>query len=100
MALGATPEDVSHPDILLEPGKCINCGICVRLSQKLTGTELFGFVHRGFATRVKPYYDPGANGAVSQALLQCAVACPTGAIMSRAELGQRHCDCLAWKSPA
>ncbi len=91
--------DVSHPDILLEPGKCINCGICVRLSQKLIGTELFGFVQRGFKTRVKPYYDPGADGAVSEALLQCAVACPTGAIMSRAELGNRHCSCLAWKTP-
>jgi formate dehydrogenase major subunit len=92
--------DVSHPDILLEPGKCINCGICVRLSQKLTGTEQFGFVHRGFKTRVTPYYQPGVDGSVSEALRQCAVACPTGAIMSKAELGNRHCACLAWKSPA
>ncbi len=37
--------------------------------------------------------------------LQCELptvvaSCPTGAIMSRAELGNRHCDCLAWKRSA
>lgn len=92
--------DVSRPDILLEPGKCINCGICVRLSRQLTGTELFGFVQRGFKTRIKPYYDPSADGAVAETLQKVAAACPTGAIMSREELGKRHCSCLSWKSPA
>ncbi|MFA5026246.1 MAG: FAD-dependent oxidoreductase [Candidatus Methylomirabilota bacterium] len=92
--------DLSHPEIFLEPGKCINCGICVRLSQKLVGTELFGFVHRGFKTRVAPYYDQETDGTVTEALLKISVACPTGAIMSREELGKRHCACLSWKSPA
>jgi formate dehydrogenase major subunit len=86
--------DYSHPDVLLESGKCINCGICVRLSRQVLGQEVFGFVHRGFQTRVQPYYDAADPAAVAATLLRCAEACPTGAIMARKTLGERQCACL------
>lgn len=84
--------DLSHPDVVLEPGKCINCGICVRLGREVLKNEIFGFVDRGFMTRIKPYY---TQGDLADALNRCAEACPTGAIMTRAELAERFCSCLA-----
>ncbi|NLF25149.1 MAG: FAD-dependent oxidoreductase [Deltaproteobacteria bacterium] len=80
--------DTSHPDIVLEPGKCINCGICVRLCAA-TKPEIFGFVNRGFDTRVKAYFDLTPEGRALA--LRCAEACPTGAIVRRDQLGRHVC---------
>ena len=81
--------DTSHPDVVLEPGKCINCGICVRLCSETGGKELFGFVNRGFDTRVKTYSDLSPEGRALA--LRCAEACPSGAIVRRDQLGRHVC---------
>lgn len=91
--------DASHPDIILEPGKCINCAICVRLSKDKDGLGLFGFVERGFATRVIPYFEK--QDVAERALaVQCAEACPSGAIAKRDELGRHVCYACPIKTTA
>jgi formate dehydrogenase major subunit len=95
---GATRDyslETNHPDILIEPGKCISCGICVRMGRYAPGKELFGFVNRGFDTRVTAYFTAPLDPADAEAFLRCADACPTGALMSRQELGANLCACLA-----
>ena len=83
--------NTEHPDIILEPGKCINCGICVRLCRDAEDLGIFGFADRGFDTRIEPYYEFAASAAGKQLCLDCAEACPTGAIMKRSDLGAHVC---------
>ncbi len=87
--------NTEHPDILLEPGKCINCGICVRLASDADGLGVFGFVGRGFDTRIEPYYELAAGAAGRRLCLECAEACPGGAIVKRADLGAHVCFACA-----
>ncbi len=87
--------DTSHPEILIEPGKCISCGICVRMGRYKDGKEIFGFVNRGFGTRVTAYFTAPLEPDEAAAFLRCADACPTGALMSRKKLGESFCACIA-----
>jgi formate dehydrogenase major subunit len=85
-----------HPDIILEPGKCVNCGICVRLGRDAENLGIFGFVERGFHARIRPYFELAASEAGQKLCLECADACPTGAILKRSALSAHAClACLA-----
>ncbi|MBU4199960.1 MAG: FAD-dependent oxidoreductase [Verrucomicrobia bacterium] len=83
--------NTEHPDIILEPGKCVNCGLCVRLGRDADALGIFGFVDRGFDTRIQPYFEFAANEAGKRLCLECAEACPTGAILKRSDLGAHIC---------
>lgn len=69
-----------HPLLVYEPGKCINCGLCVEISQ--TDGEKLGlsFIGRSYDIRVDvPFNDTLENGLQST-VEKCTKACPTGAI--------------------
>ena len=72
-----------HPSILFEPGKCIHCGLCVRLTE--AAGEPFGltFLGRGRGTRVAPPLGVSWAEAVTFSARQCAEICPTGALTLR-----------------
>lgn len=72
--------DRSIATVVLEQGKCINCGICVRMADGDPEEGIFGFVERGFATRVKPYLETSKPEKTARLSQSCAEACPTGAI--------------------
>ena len=73
-------QDRSHPQVIYEPGKCISCGICVRLSAEAGEPLGLTFVNRGFNTRVTvPFTGSLADGLTTSAA-QCVAACPTGAL--------------------
>jgi len=68
-------------DVLVyEPGKCIKCGICVRLTAK--HKEKFGltFIGRGFDVEIGVPFSKDLNVALEKTALQVADACPTGAL--------------------
>jgi NADPH-dependent glutamate synthase beta subunit-like oxidoreductase/ferredoxin len=69
--------------LIFEPGKCIRCGICVKLSE-LAG-EPFGlaFIGRGFDMRVGPPLNRSFDEALSKSAEECAKDCPTGALVLR-----------------
>ena len=68
---------------MLEPGKCIFCGICVRIAAEQGEESGLGFHGRGFDMSVEgPFGEPLAK-ALRKAARLCAEACPTGALYLR-----------------
>ena len=61
-------------------GKCILCGLCVRTCEEVAGKGLLGLVGRGFGTVIKPEFRDSAKIAKCATCLECANACPTGAL--------------------
>ncbi len=78
--------DESIASVVLEQGKCINCGICVRLGADDSKIGMFGFVDRGFNTRIKLYNELLSPAQAEKVAALCGEACPTGAIAGRAPM--------------
>jgi ferredoxin len=87
-------QDISHPLVIYEPGKCICCDACVRIAAA-AGEELgLTMIGRGFDVAVAvPFGKTLAEGLRATAR-RCAEACPTGALSLRrsAELFTLHCE--------
>lgn len=61
-------------------GKCILCGLCVRVCDEVAKEGLLGLVGRGFGTVIKPEFRDSEKIAVCATCHKCAEACPTGAL--------------------
>ena len=78
-----TEIDDSHLEVVLEPGKCIFCGICVRIAAEQGEASGLAYHGRGFDMSVEgPFGEPLAK-ALRKAARLCAEACPTGALYLR-----------------
>jgi NADPH-dependent glutamate synthase beta subunit-like oxidoreductase/NAD-dependent dihydropyrimidine dehydrogenase PreA subunit len=70
-------------DIIYEPGKCIDCGLCIQTAAR-AGEELgLTFIGRGFDVRVAVPFDRLIAQALKHSADQCVNACPTGALAFR-----------------
>ena len=74
--------DLSHPDLFMETGKCIQCGACVRACRDVKKLEVFTFVNRGFEARVLPYFGLPLADTTCDGCGECLKVCPTGALVS------------------
>jgi len=72
-------KDDSHPYVFREPGKCIQCGSCVRTTEKVHGEGVVQFANRGFETVVEPAFGDPLGEVDSKLIGDLADACPTGA---------------------
>ena len=63
-----------------EQGKCILCGLCVRVCEEQAKKGILGLVGRGFTTVIKPEFDNNEIIAGCKDCLLCADNCPTGAL--------------------
>lgn len=82
-------QDLSHPDIVYEPGKCILCNACVRIASEAGEKVGVATIGRGFEVAIgAPFGSPFAD-ALSISWKRCAEACPTAAIALRTP---RSCD--------
>ena len=61
-------------------GKCVLCGLCVRVCEEDVGKGILGLVGRGFTTVVKPEFRDPATIADCANCHKCVDACPTGAL--------------------
>ncbi len=80
---GRRPEynlDDSHPDIVYEAHKCIQCRKCVRITEELLGTSSMRVIGRGFGTVIEPH--PGGKMALvdDRGLVTIVENCPVGAL--------------------
>lgn len=77
--------DESHERIVHESSKCIQCGTCVRLSEKLLGVAAMGFVNRGFIATVKPALGRPLGALDTPGLERLVDHCPTGALTRKTD---------------
>ncbi|MCR4842466.1 MAG: FAD-dependent oxidoreductase [Eubacterium sp.] len=63
-----------------DQGKCLLCGLCVRICDEQAKQGILGLVGRGFGTVVKPEFRDPATIAVCKDCGLCVSACPTGAL--------------------
>ncbi len=69
-----------HSEIIYEPGKCIDCGLCVKITAEEKETLGLTFIARGFDVRVAVPFDRSIADGLKQTALKCVNACPTGAL--------------------
>lgn len=67
--------------IIFEPGKCILCGICVKLCEMASEPLGLAFVGRGFDVRVAAPFDEAIERGLQKVADECVKQCPTGALV-------------------
>lgn len=76
--------DASHPDVFLDRGRCIRCGLCVRASREHDGKDVFALGDHGLHTVLLVNAPSGRLGDTDLSVHDAAVAiCPTGALMPK-----------------
>ena len=73
-------QEVQHPDIIYESGKCIDCGICIQIASEEGERLGLTFIGRGFDVRIDVPFDHSIADALMQTASRCVEACPTGAL--------------------
>jgi NADH dehydrogenase/NADH:ubiquinone oxidoreductase subunit G len=79
-------QKLQHPRAVFEPGKCIDCGLCIQIASK-AGEELgLTFIGRGFDVAVAVPFDRSIAEGLQRAAQRCVAACPTGALALKENL--------------
>jgi len=75
--------DETSPSIIRDPNKCILCGRCIAVCGNVQTVYAIGLSGRGIKTRVSTYQELGLGNVACTNCGQCALVCPTGAIVER-----------------
>ncbi len=92
------PVDASHPDVLLDLNRCIQCELCVRASRDVDGKSIFALAGRGMASHIIVNSPSGRLGDTNfSAADKAAHVCPVGAILIKrvgfaTPIGERQYD--------
>ena len=76
----ALKKQIQQGVIIYEPGKCIKCGICVRICTKQQKAFGFTYIGRGFDVEIGIPFDQNLGEALKETAQLVARACPTGAL--------------------
>lgn len=77
-----------HPGVVLEPGKCIRCGLCIQTAASAGEPLGLAFIGRGCDMRVGVPFGEALAAGLRVSAAACAAACPTGALAAKDE-GER-----------
>jgi ferredoxin len=66
--------------VIFEPGKCIVCGICVKLVEMAAEPLGLTFIGRGFDMRLAAPFDRSIQDGLGAVAEECVRHCPTGAL--------------------
>ena len=66
--------------VLYEPGKCVKCGLCVRVTKQDGEQFGFTFVGRGFELKAAISLDKSLEEGLQKTAHKVVAACPTGAL--------------------
>ena len=77
------PLDTTSVSITRDPNKCILCGRCIAVCQNVQTVSAIGLSQRGIRTKVSTYMEKGLGNVACTNCGQCALVCPTGAIVER-----------------
>ena len=66
--------------VIFEPGKCILCGICVKLTELAREPLGLTFIGRGFDVRISPPLSHTIQEGLQKVAEECVKHCPTGAL--------------------
>ncbi len=76
----AFQQDAQHAEVIYEPGKCIDCGLCIQIAAAAGEPLGLTYVGRGFDVRVSVPLDRSLAEALTKAAADCVAACPTAAL--------------------
>lgn len=79
-------KDEEHKYILRDSGKCILCGLCVRVCSQVMDIGAIGLAGRGFTTVVSPEFYKSLGDSQCISCGQCVSLCPTGALVEKVPL--------------
>ncbi|MHC4738838.1 MAG: FAD-dependent oxidoreductase [Planctomycetota bacterium] len=73
-------QQIQHPDIIYEPGKCIKCGLCIQIATKAKEELGLTFIGRGFDVKIAVPFDKSIAEGLKHIAAKCVKACPTAAL--------------------
>jgi ferredoxin len=73
--------------VIFEPGKCILCGICVKLTEMAAEPLGLTFVGRGFDVRLTGPFNRSIEEGLGAVAAECVRQCPTGALALADKIG-------------
>ena len=73
-------QQIQHPCIIYEPGKCIKCGLCIQIASKAKEKLGLTFIGRGFDVKVAVPFDKSLAEGLSHIGYKCVESCPTAAL--------------------
>ncbi len=74
------PVDDNHPFIIRDPGKCILCGLCLKVCREMEGSSALSFYETDNVLTIGPNDHRPLDMTVCVACGHCATVCPTGAL--------------------
>ena len=82
---GLFRQEVGHPEIIYEEGKCIKCGLCIQIAAEAKEELGLTFIGRGFDVRVGVPFGRSIAEGLKRVAEQCVKGCPTGALAVKKE---------------
>lgn len=75
----------THPHVIYEPGKCIKCGLCIKITKARSEDLGLTFIGRGFDVQVGVPFNETLAAGLTHTAQEVASICPTGAIAMKVQ---------------